>query len=74
MIELRTQCAKQGDIFKKYEFDVKYSETYRATRDQSTTVEQDQFVYDENPRYFREFEKQVSTKIREYLKKLKTID
>lgn len=74
LIELRTRCAKQGDIFKKFEFDVKYSETYRATRDQSPTVEQDQFVYDENPRYFKEFEKQVSAKIREYLKKLKTID
>lgn len=74
LIELRSRCKKQGDIFKRFKFDVKYSETFRSTRDAQPTDEQDQFVYDENPRYFSEFEEQVSAKIREYLKKLKTID
>jgi len=74
LVELRIRCKKQGDIFKRFKFDVKYSETFRAIRDAQPTVEQDKFVYDENPKFFSEIEDRASSMIREYLNKLKTIN
>lgn len=73
-IKLRNLCMGQANLFKTYEFDVKYNATYAMARDTKMSGETFDEVYIEFPRAIEELQKSLQKEIREYLKSLQAID
>lgn len=69
-VEVRDSCSKMGRIFKRYNYDVKYSMTCAWTRDASMTPEEREDVFTNIPKALENKENELQSSIHEYLKKL----
>lgn len=66
-IELRTKCFKIGDVYKMFEFDVKYNESFKAVRDMTMPMETEEEVYIKLPKEIMKIKEDLLKEIREYL-------
>ncbi len=73
-VEFRHLCDEQGDIFKTYAFDVKYSQSYAMARDSKITTEERKRVYTEIPAQLKQIISKLQIDIREYLMSLQIIE
>lgn len=69
-IAVRNGCSKIGNIFKHYNFDIKYNNTYAMVRNAQLTNEESKEVYISIPEELEEKRRELQTKIHEYLKNL----
>jgi hypothetical protein len=72
-VELRNLCNKQGNFFRMYEYDVKYSLSFATSRDTTMPKESHQEVYIEFPKKIDELQNSLKTGIRNYLHSLRAV-
>lgn len=72
-VEIREKSSKMGTIFKRYNYDVKYSMTYAMAR--NTTMKEEEYteVYETIPNYLDKKKHELRKSIHEYLKNLQVI-
>ncbi|MCE5221789.1 MAG: hypothetical protein LLF98_11165 [Clostridium sp.] len=67
---IRNSCSKMGVIFKRYNFDIKYSLSYALVKNKEMSPEEGEEVYIRIPKELADKRNELQTKIHEYLKKL----
>lgn len=71
--EVRVLCNNQGMLFKRYTFDIRYSQTFVLVRDMNMSPEETREVYITFHEEIGGLQKHIQKQIKEYLKSLQAL-
>lgn len=72
-VEICNLSKRMGTIYKRYNYDVKYSQSFAFARDSTITPDESIEVYSTIPDKFKGYQEKLTTSIREYLLNLQII-